>query len=175
MQVNHLAGFLLTQLLLDPLRAGAASPHGPARLITTASSAEVWGWLDVDRPGAPLLRHRSRWLAYGSSKQANVLFTTEAARRWAADGIVPTCFFPGLVQTRSPAAACCSPWPGRCPIVVTPPAQGADTLVWLATAGEALVPVATSPSGRPFGASPRSTDPDRARRLWDASLGAVGL
>ena len=175
MQVNHLAGFLLTQLLLDPLRAGATSAHGPARLITTASAAEVWGWLDVDRPGAPLVRHRSRWLAYGSSKQANVLFTTEAARRWTGHGIVATCFFPGLVQTRFARGSLLF-WLARpLPVVVTPPAQGADTLVWLATAGEALVPGGYFAFRAPFGASPRSADPDRARRLWEASLSAVGL
>jgi NAD(P)-dependent dehydrogenase (short-subunit alcohol dehydrogenase family) len=95
MQVNHLAGFLLMHLVLDLLKAGA-----PARLITTASLAESWGWLDVDRPGASPLRFRSRWLAYGASKQANILFTVEAARRWGADGIVATSFFPGLVQSR---------------------------------------------------------------------------
>ena len=175
MQVNHLAGFLLTQLLLDPLRTGAASAHGPARMITTASAAEVWGWLDVDRPGAPRWRHRSRWLAYGSSKQANVPFTTEAARRWGGDGIVPTCFFPGLVQTRFARGSLLFTLARPLPVVVVPPALGADTLVWLATADEALVPGGYFAFRAPFGASPRATDPDRARRLWDASLAAVGL
>src|SRR5690349_8267270 len=76
MQINHLGGFLLTHLLLDRLRAAA-----PARIITTASAAEAWGALDVDRPGR---RQQLRWLAYGASKQANILFTIEAARRWGS-------------------------------------------------------------------------------------------
>jgi NAD(P)-dependent dehydrogenase (short-subunit alcohol dehydrogenase family) len=175
MQVNHLAGFLLAHLLLDPLRAAADSVHGPARLITTASVAEAWGWLDVDRPGAPHLRNRSRWLAYGSSKQANVLFTAEAARRWTRLGIVPTCFFPGLVQTRFGRSSLLFSLARPLPVVVTTPAQGADTLVWLATDDDALVPGGYFAYRAPFGATPRSTNPDRARRLWESSLDAVGV
>ena len=95
MQINHLAGFLLTHLLLDRMRA-AATPEQPARLVTTTSAAESWGTLDVGRPGR---RQVSRWLAYGASKQANVLFTVEAARRWTGLGVVATCFFPGLIRS----------------------------------------------------------------------------
>ena len=175
MQVNHLAGFLLTHLLRPALRAAAATADGPARVITTASLAEMWGWLDVDRPGAPLARNVSRWLAYGSSKQANVLFTAEAARRWAADGIVPTCFFPGLVQTRFGRGSLLFTLARPLPIVFSPPELGAGTLVWLATADDALVPGGYFAYRSPFAASPRGTDPDRARRLWQASLAAVGL
>jgi NAD(P)-dependent dehydrogenase (short-subunit alcohol dehydrogenase family) len=174
MQVNHLGGFLLTYLLLEPLVC-AAKPDVPARVITTASMAEAWGTLDVDRPGAPLRRHRLRWLGYGSSKQANVLFTVEAARRWTSLGIVATCFFPGLVRTRfgrtSPMFSLIRVIPG----MVVPPDVGASTLVWLATDPAALVPGGYFAFRQEFGATPRSTDPDRARRLWDASMAAVGL
>jgi len=173
MQVNHLGGFLVTHLLLDRLMAGA-SPDEPARLITTSSLAEAWGWLDVDRPAGPLLRYRSRWLAYGASKQANVLFTIEAARRWAPH-IVPTCFFPGLVQTRfalrSPLFTIARVMPG----LVNPPEIGAGTLVWLATDPAALVPGGYFAFGQEFVATPRATDPGRAQRLWRSSLAAVGL
>ncbi|MEV0728994.1 SDR family NAD(P)-dependent oxidoreductase [Polymorphospora sp. NPDC050346] len=171
MQVNHLGGFLLTHLLLDRLRAAA----GPARVVTTGSLAEAWGWLDVDRPAAPAPRYRARWLAYGASKQANLLFTVEAARRFAPLGVVPTCFFPGLVRTRfgrgSPLFTLARP----VPLLFRTAEQGADTLVWLATADDALVPGGYFAFRAPFAASPRSTDPDRARRLWTASLRAVGL
>jgi len=174
MQVNHLAGFLLTHLLLDKLRRSARSGE-PARVVTTGSLAEAWGWLDVDRPAAPLRRYRSRWLAYGASKQANALFTVEAGRRWAAAGIVATCFFPGLVQTRFARSSLLFTMARPLPVVVQPPAVAADTLVWLATADEALVPGGYFAFRAPFVATPRATDPDRAARLWWASLAAVGL
>jgi NAD(P)-dependent dehydrogenase (short-subunit alcohol dehydrogenase family) len=172
LQVNHLAGFLLSHLLLDKLRR----PSGePARIVTTGSVAEAWGWLDVDRPAVPQLRYRSRWLAYGASKQANVLFTVEAGRRWAGDGIVATCVFPGLVQTRFARSSLLFTLARPMPVVVQPPAVAADTLVWLATADEALVPGGYFAFRAPFPATPRATDPDRAARLWRSSLVAVGL
>jgi NAD(P)-dependent dehydrogenase (short-subunit alcohol dehydrogenase family) len=166
-QINHLAGFLLTHLLLDRLRAAA-----PARIVTTSSLAEAWGTLDVDRPGR---RQVSRWLAYGASKQANILMTVEAARRWTGLGIVPTCFFPGLVRSgfgrRSPAFSVAK----LAPALFRSPEQGADTLVWLATDPEAAAPGGYFAGRTPFPATARSTGPERARRLWESSLAAVGL
>jgi NAD(P)-dependent dehydrogenase (short-subunit alcohol dehydrogenase family) len=173
-QVNHLAGFLLSHLLLDKLRHSARSGE-PARVVTTGSLAEAWGWLDVDRPAAPQWRYRSRWLAYGASKQANALFTVEAGRRWAPDGVVATCFFPGLVQTRFARTSLLFTMARPVPLVVQPPAVAADTLVWLATAPEALVPGGYFAFRQPFVATPRATRPDRAARLWRSSLAAVGL
>ncbi|GIJ50722.1 hypothetical protein Val02_76080 [Virgisporangium aliadipatigenens] len=168
LQVNHLSGFLLAHLLLPRLRAGAG------RLITTASAAEAWGWLAVDRPAARLTRYRSRWLAYGASKQANILFTIEAARRWGPLGILPVCYFPGLIRSRFAAT---SPlwWAGKAvPVLFGSNKRGADTLVWLAETDSAR------PGGyyfmrSEFGAMPWSTRASRAARLWDASLTAVGL
>jgi NAD(P)-dependent dehydrogenase (short-subunit alcohol dehydrogenase family) len=169
-QINHLGGFLLTHLLLDRLRA-AATPESPARIVTTSSLAEAWGTLDVDRPGR---RQVSRWLAYGASKQANILMTVEAARRWSGLGIVATCFFPGLIRSgfggQSPAFSAAKLAPG----LFRSSEQGADTLVWLATAPDALVPGGYFAWRAPFPATPRSASPARARRLWQSSLTAVG-
>jgi NAD(P)-dependent dehydrogenase (short-subunit alcohol dehydrogenase family) len=171
MQANHLGGFLLSNLLLERLRV-AATPESPARIITTASVAEAWGTLRVAQPGR---RQPGGWLAYGASKQANILFTVEAARRWSAQGIVPTCYFPGLVRSRfgqrSPAFSLGKLAPG----VFRTAEQGADTLVWLATDPAGLVPGGYFAWRRRFSATGRSTDPARARQLWDASLEAVGL
>ena len=168
MQINHLAGFLLTHLLLDRLRA-AAEPLAPARVVTTSSAAEAWGTLDVDRPGR---RQVLRWLAYGASKQANILFTVEAARRWSAYGIVPTCFFPGLVRSGFGAD---SPSFSLARGLFSTAAEGADTLVWLATDPAALAPGRYFAWRAPFRATPRSTSPARAERLWRSSLSAVRL
>jgi NAD(P)-dependent dehydrogenase (short-subunit alcohol dehydrogenase family) len=171
MQANHLGGFLLTNLLLDRLRA-AATPEAPARIITTTSLAEAWGTLRVAQPGR---RQPTSWLAYGASKQANILFTVEAARRWTGQGVVPTCYFPGLVHSRfgqgSPVFGLGKLAPG----LFRTAEQGADTLVWLATDEAGLVPGGYFAWRRRFSATGRSTDPARARRLWDASLEAVGL
>jgi len=172
MQVNHLAGFLLSHLLLDRLKA--ASP-GPARLITTGSLAEAWGWLDTDRPVAPLTRYRSRWMAYGASKQANLLFTIEAARRWAPLGVIPTCFFPGMVLSRFARTSPLFTLARALPVLFRTPEQAADTLTWLATADEALQPGGYFASRARITGTPRATNPDRARRLWEASLAAAGL
>lgn len=171
LQVNHLAGFLLSHRLLDLMRAAP----GPARLITTASLAEAWGWLDPERPGAMRWRNRSRWLAYGASKQANVLFTIEAARRWGGLGVVPTCFFPGLVQSRFARTSLLFSAARLVPGLIRTSTSAADTLVWLATADDALVPGGYFAFRAPFAAAPWSTSPDRAERLWRGSCAAVGL
>src|SRR3954447_11387023 len=74
MAINHLAPFLLTNLLLDRLRASA-----PARVVTTASDAHSAGLLDLED-----LDQAHKWSifrAYGTTKLANILFTRELARR----------------------------------------------------------------------------------------------
>jgi NAD(P)-dependent dehydrogenase (short-subunit alcohol dehydrogenase family) len=176
MQVNYLAGFVLCQLLLERMRAAYASSGTPARLITTGSLAEVWGWLDVDRPVDRLGRYRSRWLAYGASKRANLLFTREAARRWVPLGVVPTCFFPGLVRSRFALTSQMFSLGRLLPIVMSSPRRGADTLVWLATSPAGVAePGAYYFRRSPFAATPWADDPDRAARLWRASLAATAL
>jgi NAD(P)-dependent dehydrogenase (short-subunit alcohol dehydrogenase family) len=171
MQVNHLAGFLLSHILLPSLQA---APR-PARIVTTSSLAEAWGWLDVDRPAEPLLRYRSRWLAYGASKQANILFTVEAARRWAPLGVVATCFFPGLVRTGFARSSLLFALTRPVPVLSQSATRAADTLRWLADDDAGLVAGGYYAYRSPFVATPRSTDPGRATRLWDASLRAVSL
>lgn len=92
-QVNHLAGFLLTRLLMDKLVASSA------KVIQTSSiAANVWGrGLDV----ADLNNERgySPTSAYGRSKLANILFTRELDRRYRADRIAAVAFHPGFVRS----------------------------------------------------------------------------
>jgi len=90
--VNHLAYFLLTNLLLDRLRESA-----PARIVNTASGAHAYsgGRLDFDD-----LQNRKSYASmkvYAQSKLANILFTRELARRLEGSGVTVNCFHPGFV------------------------------------------------------------------------------
>lgn len=92
--VNHLAPFLLTNLLVDQLTASA-----PARVVTVASSVEkvMRTKLDLDD-----LQSSSDWnamRAYGRSKQANILFTVELSRCLSGFGVTANCLHPGIVGT----------------------------------------------------------------------------
>jgi NAD(P)-dependent dehydrogenase (short-subunit alcohol dehydrogenase family) len=91
--LNHLAPFLLTRELMEPLAAA-----GRARVITTSSQGHRGGHIDFD----DLQSERGRFSGlrqYCNSKLANILFTRELARRVADRGIVTHCFHPGTVKT----------------------------------------------------------------------------
>ena len=90
--VNHLAPFLLTNLLLGKLTAAA-----PARVITVTSDAHTAGRLDLDDP--QLERGWESWRAYANSKLANILFTRELARRLEGTGVTSNCAHPGMVNS----------------------------------------------------------------------------
>jgi NAD(P)-dependent dehydrogenase (short-subunit alcohol dehydrogenase family) len=164
-QGNHLAPFLLTNLLRDRLRGG--------RVVNTASDAHNMGAVDPDRLNGPDDKY-SAWRAYGASKGANILFAGEAARRWP--DIQSTSYHPGVVKSgfgRGSFVAYFYKLAG--PFLVTPE-KGADTLVWLATA-----PVEQVTDGGYYvkrkltRTKPYASDPDLAARLWEASAKAVGL
>jgi NAD(P)-dependent dehydrogenase (short-subunit alcohol dehydrogenase family) len=90
--VNQLAPFLLTNLLLDTLKASA-----PARIVNVSSEAHEAGFIKMD----DLQSKRSyRFMrAYGQSKLALVLFTYELACRLAGTGVTANCLHPGFVAT----------------------------------------------------------------------------
>jgi NAD(P)-dependent dehydrogenase (short-subunit alcohol dehydrogenase family) len=165
MQANHLAGFLLTHLLRDRLSGG--------RVVVTASGAHAAGRLVLadlrgERPGyLPLL-------AYAGSKQANVLFAAEAARRWP--DVVTTSYHPGVVRTKFGGGSPMYTFFFRSAPFLRTPDQGADTLVWLATAaaGE-IVNGAYYVRRQPRPPARTARDPRLAAELWQASLAAVGL
>ena len=90
--VNHLAPFLLTNLLLDLLKSSA-----PTRIITVASEARRHAEIDFDD-----LQSERRYRAfpvYGMTKLANILFTYELAERLRKTGVVANCVHPGGVNT----------------------------------------------------------------------------
>ncbi|MGW1057035.1 SDR family NAD(P)-dependent oxidoreductase [Micromonospora rubida] len=162
MQANHLAPFLLSTLLRD--RVG--------RLVVTASGAHRSGVLDPDDLNATLRGYRPM-RAYGTSKQANILFTAEAARRWPE--IPAYCFHPGVVRTRFGADSRLVAL-GMRVLPFRSPEKGAETLVWLADQEPArLTPGGYYADRRPRRPLRKATDPRLAARLWAASAKAVGV
>ena len=163
--VNHLAPFLLTTLLLDRLKDSA-----PARIITTASEAHQGAYI----PFSDLNAERSyrSFRRYGETKLANILFTSELARRLEGTGVTANCFHPGLVATgfnrnNGPLMDLAMTLLGP---VSRSPQKGADTLVWLATSPDiAHVSGAYFFDRQQTRPSPKAQDAEIARRLWEIS------
>jgi NAD(P)-dependent dehydrogenase (short-subunit alcohol dehydrogenase family) len=165
MQVNHLAPFLLTNLLTDRLGGG--------RVVNTASDAHRGGRLDPDDVESARRRYRAMTV-YGSSKQANIMFAAEAARRWPE--IASFSYHPGVVRTRfGRDSRVISAFYRIAPMLLTPE-QGADTLLWLAGAPAGDLTDGGYYVKRRLGRPTAPTaDPQRAARLWEVSARAVGL
>lgn len=92
--VNHLGHFLLTNLLLDMLKASA-----PSRVVVVSSIAE-WIFGRIKRDDLNSEKSYTKWGAYGQSKLANVLFTKELARRLKGTGVTANCCHPGKKTLR---------------------------------------------------------------------------
>ncbi|MCC7358049.1 MAG: SDR family NAD(P)-dependent oxidoreductase [Anaerolineales bacterium] len=176
--LNHLSYFLLTQLLLEPLRAGGA-PGRSARIVNVASNAHRRGrlrWADLELRNA-----YSAYAAYSQSKLANILFTAELARRLAAAGdpVTANSVHPGLVHTRFAANNAQRSWRFAYVFINRlglTPTQGADTLIYLAAD-----PAVEAVTGRYFvrrravPPAAAAQDAAAARRLWEVSEQAVAL
>jgi NAD(P)-dependent dehydrogenase (short-subunit alcohol dehydrogenase family) len=161
---NHLAPFLLTNLLRERLSGG--------RVVDTASDAHRRRAPDpADFTGDPA-RYRS-FPAYGAAKAANILFAAEAARRWP--DITSVSFHPGVVRTNFGEGAVVRAFYKYAPFLVTPGNAGA-LLVWLATTpADQLVDGGYYVGRKPAEPSGRAKDPQLAAELWEASEAAVGL
>jgi NAD(P)-dependent dehydrogenase (short-subunit alcohol dehydrogenase family) len=163
--VNHLAYFLLTNLLLDRLAAGA-----PSRVVSVSSGAHQGGTIDFAD-----LQSERRYdpvRVYGRTKLANVLFTYELARRVRAAGITANCLHPGVVATGLLADYMRAPMVDGA-IAGTfgeSPEQGSEASVYLAAS-----PEVEGVTGRYFvgrketRSSPASYDERLQRRLWEES------
>jgi NAD(P)-dependent dehydrogenase (short-subunit alcohol dehydrogenase family) len=163
--VNHLAPFLLTTLLLDRLKGTPG-----ARIVTTASDAHIGAHIPFDDLNAE--RSYGGFRRYKESKLANILFTRELARRLEGTGTAAYCFHPGLVATSF--ARNNGVLMGLAMRLVMmgarTPEQGAQTLVWLATApGNDLASGAYYVDMKRRAPSPEAEDVGAAKRLWDVS------
>ena len=170
--LNHLAPFLLTNLLLDRLKQSA-----PARVVTVASNAHTTGRIDFDDLQSERSYSGSR--AYSQSKLGNVLFTYELAGRLAASTVTANALHPGVVNTSFGAED-----PGGVQRLIIPfarpflkaPEQGAATSIHLASAPDLeQVTGRYFANSKPKRSSKASYDQATAARLWQVSAELVGL
>lgn len=168
---NHLNYFLLTNLLLDVLKASA-----PARIVNVSSDAHRGGSIRFDDLGGA--EKYSSWQAYSQSKLANVLFSYELARRLTGSGVTVNALHPGFVRTNFARNN------GRFSRLLVPifqlaaisPEKGAETMVYLASSPEvAGVSGSYFDKKKAVRSAEASYDEAVARQLWEASAQMVGL
>jgi NAD(P)-dependent dehydrogenase (short-subunit alcohol dehydrogenase family) len=158
--VNHVAPFLLTELLAPRLAASATTV--PSRVINVSSIAHTRGRIHID--DLTLANGWTGYAAYAMSKLANVMHAMSLAERHAPDKLVAYSLHPGVIQTKLLRQ-------GFGPIAGAAAEAGARTQVRLA--GE---DAASAPSGSYFSegvqAPPAATARDAAMRtaLWEASV-----
>lgn len=168
-QHNHLAPFLLTNLLLPQLVG--------SRVIATASIGNTFGQLRLDDLDWQKRPWAGGWRAYGTSKIANILFAQELARRAPLQSYS---YHPGYVATEFGMGARIIKLGHRVnglKKIAHTPEQGAAPLVHLATVDEVGVPNGTHfDRMKPNGLVNRVVrDPEVARLLWEESARRVGL
>lgn len=168
--VNHLAHFLLTNLLKEVLESSKA------RIINVSSQAQWPGRIHFD--DLMMEKNFGGFRAYAQAKLANIIFSYELDRRWGDTGITANAMHPGAVRTNFGSEA--KPvfkWlikVGK-PFLKSP-AKGADTIVYLATSSEV-----EGISGKYFAnrkaiiSNSRSYDPETGKRLWDVSEHLTGI
>ena len=175
-QVNHLAPFLLTNLLLDTLIASNATV-----VQTSSIAARLYGHIDLHD-----LNNATRFSAnkaYGDAKLANILFTRALHDRFHTAGLSAAAFHPGFVATNfaSDTTSTAMKLVYANPLArrfIASPERGADQLVWLSE----TQPGTQWQSGAYYEkrtiasrVNPQSRDQDLARRLWDVSCGLLEI
>jgi NAD(P)-dependent dehydrogenase (short-subunit alcohol dehydrogenase family) len=171
--VNHLAPFLLTNLLLDRLRDGA-----PARIVNVGTRIDTA--MDFDDLNWERRPYRMMQ-AYGQSKLGNIHFTRELARRLQGSGVTVNCVFPGVFRSNLggtdgaqglfwKAVGLLLGW------ALPPPEKAARRVLYLLTSPQ----VADISGGyfgdrKPIPAPAQADDPAANARLWSISERLVGL
>jgi NAD(P)-dependent dehydrogenase (short-subunit alcohol dehydrogenase family) len=169
--VNHLAGFLLTELLLERIRDSA-----PARIVFTSSAGHFGGTLDLDDLGFE--RGYSIMRAYSRSKLANVLTARRLARRLEGTGVTVNSLHPGAISTNIWSRA---PWFARPVLAIAKrrmesPEVGGSRLAYLAASPQ--VEGATGgyyDRNRLRDPSLLAQDDQLGERLYEVSARLVGL
>lgn len=158
--VNHLAPFVLTNALLDRLRASA-----PSRIVIVSSNTHRSAQLDFDNLQGE--RHYDGYSAYGRSKLCNVLHALALARRLAGSGVTVNALHPGVIHTNLLKAGWGS---GGGPLD-----EGAETPTYLAldeavqgVTGQYFVDMRPTPAAR------LAHDQALQERLWTVSEAAQG-
>lgn len=169
--VNHLAYFLLTNLLLDMLKASA-----PSRIVNVSSDAHRGSSINFESISSPA---SAGFGAYGASKLANILFTIELARRLEGTGVTVNALHPGVVNTgfsRNNSGLMGKLAGMFFSLFGRSPEKGAETSVYLASS-----PEVANVTGKYFtdskAVSPSAQASDRAvaEKLWDLSAELVHL
>ncbi len=174
--VNHLAPFLLTNLLLEQLHK---SEQG--RVVTVSSMAHMQGKinfsdlqneLEYDRPGAPT----KGWQAYCNTKLMNVIFSGELARRLEGTPVTSNCLHPGVIGTNL-WRTMPNPLRWAANLVMIKPEQGARTSVYLSSSPEVRAVTGKYYLDKCNQAEPLelSKDPVLRQQLWQVSAQLVGL
>jgi retinol dehydrogenase 14 len=163
--VNYLSQFLLTNLLLDTLKASA-----PSRIVNVTSSVHA----HIDFDDLQMEKGYNAIRSYGQSKLAQILFTQELAKRLSGLGVSANCVHPGAVRTHLGDEG------GLVGIgikIARPfymsPEKGAETLIYVATSREV-----EGISGKYFHKKkerPVPFDERDSKRLWDVSMKLSGL
>lgn len=176
--LNHLSPFLLTNLLLDSLKAGA-----PSRIVNVSS----YGHAKIKKMNFDDLQCQTEYgngiRAYRQSKLANILFTYELARRLEGTRVTVNAVNPGLVSTNFGMNNFPwlngwrkNIWKSVFGMFAFSPDSGAQTAIFLASGAEVA-----NVSGKYFTnemvekSSPESYDETTASRLWEISAGMTGL
>jgi retinol dehydrogenase-14 len=169
--LNHLAYFLLANLLLEILKAAPAG-----RVVNVSSQAHQYGKIDFNDPNFE--KGYNAMISYAQSKLANVLFTYELSRRLAGTEITANALHPGVVRTNfgKEISGIAGFVFKSLDFFMRSPEQGAETVIWLASAAEV-----EGVSGKYFldkkeiRSSKISYDESVADRLWNVSAQMTGF
>lgn len=168
--VNYLGHVLLTELLLDRLRASA-----PSRIVMVGAHAHHLVRSGLDFGDLQSERSYRTMLAYGRSKLAAMYYTTALAERLDGSGVTVNGMHPGVVNTNFAVSLGATPVTRRLLTsayavarhFMRSPEKGADTVVWLASSPEAEgVTGGYFVDRKPAEVSQAARDRDAARRLW---------